>query len=401
MQIHLWAPGEWPSETLKVANDGTERLTMLLQTRIKAVLLGMLVIAITWTAFILYAVVYRTYAELERNLATEDVWRCVEAIRGEAEYLEGMASDWGAWDDMYRFVQDRNPEFKSIHLNPASMEAASLSLLCVVDQSNSILWCGALDGLTKSPLELQAFSRPSLPQGHPLVGHSQQNTNAARLLRTERGVMLVAFKPIVPGKSPSEPQGTVILGRFFSDRTVQKLIEQTHVRFTAWNPSAESLPHHVASVLSSTQMGKVRIERPDAEADVLEGYAVLPDVFGNPALVIDATVPRTITEKGKMATLQACFWILFAIGVLAAVIAVSIDRHVFWPILRLRRRITSLRPHDGGPARIEVQQHDEIGSLAEAFNTVLDGLTERRKEPRDHSAGGAHREDVRLAKTGV
>jgi sensor domain CHASE-containing protein len=401
VQIRLWAPGERPSETLEVANDGTERLTMLLQTRMKAVLLGLLVLGIAWMIFIQYAVVYRSYVRLEHLQAVDDVLRCIAAVRGQADHLETLANDWGAWDDMYRFAQDRNPEFKTMNLNATSMESADLDFLCVVDGSNSILWCCALDGMTRRPLTPEAFSQPSLADGHPLLALSRQSADPIRLLRTEAGLVLIATRPIQPSSRQGQPQGTVIMGRLFSDAHIEKLVQQTHVQFTAWNPSAQSLPSRVQEAVARSRSGQVLVEPADVEADELHAYTVLSDLFGQPTLAIEATIPRTIAAAGQEATLRACLWIGTMAVIVFAVVGGFLNRYMIWPILRLHHKITDLHRAGDLSARIPLQRNDEIGSLAEAFNTVLDGLTERRKEPRDHPAGGAHREDVRLAKTGV
>jgi sensor domain CHASE-containing protein len=373
---------------------------MLLQTRIKAVVLSLLILSVMWIVVIQYSVVYSTYVAIERAHAEESVWRCVEAIRGESQSLEVLANDWGAWDDMLRFVQEGNPEFQKMNLNSASMESANMNLLCVVDREGSILWCGAIDGLAPNPLTVQAFSQPRLSQDHPLLAPSQE-TGPARLLRTEHGVMLVASRPILPSNRQGPAQGTVILGRSFSDANVQKLVQQTHVQFTAWNPAAQHLPDQVRKVVNEAGIGEVRIGPAEDEVDVLDGYMVLADIFGKPALVIEAVLPRKITSQGQEAVLNACVCLVIAAVVLSAVLCAFLNRHVVWPLLRLRRRIAAVHPGDDPSARIEVQREDEIGSLAVAFNAVLDGLTARAERGQPHPQNARPQEDTVLTRTGA
>jgi sensor domain CHASE-containing protein/HAMP domain-containing protein len=373
---------------------------MLLQTRIKGALLGLLSIGVAWTAFIQYSVVYRGYARIEQTHAVEDVWRCVESIRREGYHLEVLANDWSAWDDMYRFMKERGEEFKTENLNLAAMQSANLNLVCLVDQSNSIVWYDAMDSLTKNHLTFRMFSQATLPQDHPFVAHPQE-ADAAQLLRTEHGVMLVAFRPILPTNRTGSPRGTVIMGRFFSDANVEKLAEQTHVTFMAWNPSAASLPDRIRGLLTETNVAKVLVKC-NPEADVIEGYAIMPDLKGQPALVIEATIPRTITDLGQDSAWQACAWIIGAEVILSALLLGFLNRHVVWPILRLRRRITTLHPDRDASARTQVQRHDEIGALATAFNTILDDMA--KGQPPSQAAASQPdqtQEEPRLARSSV
>jgi sensor domain CHASE-containing protein len=373
---------------------------MSLQTRVKAVLLGLLVLGIASVIFVQYTVVYCSYARLEHLRAVDDVLRCVAAIRGQADHLETLANDWGAWDDMYRFAQDHNPEFKTMNLNPTSMESADLDFLCVVDGSNSILWCCALDGMTRRPVTPRAFSQPSLADGHPLLVPSTRSTDPLRLLRTEAGMMLMASRPIMPSSRQGQSRGTVIMGQLFSDAHIEELVQQTHVQFTAWNPSAQSLPSRVQNAVARSRPGKVLVEPAKVEADSLQAYTVLSDLFGQPTLVIEATIPRTITTAGQEAALRSCLWIGTVAVILAALLGGFLNRYMIWPILRLHRRIISLSRTDDLSARIQVERDDEIGSLAGAVNAVLDSRAAQSGH-RQTSCQSGPEDEARLAKTGV
>jgi sensor domain CHASE-containing protein len=373
---------------------------MLLQTRIKVVLLGLLTVCIAWTLVVQYWVVYRTYTQVQQAEATDDVRRCVDAIRREGYHLEVLASDWATWDDAYRYVEDRNPEFKATTLNLNSMESAHLNLLCLVDESNSVVWYSAMDHESGNPLTLQAFSQATLPSDHPLLTH-REGRDTGQILKTERGMMLVASRPILPSNRQGPVRGTLIMGRFFSDANLEMLIQQTHIRFTAWNLSAQSLPAKVQEVLTKLAPGKILISA-DAEADSLQGYAILDDVFGQPALLVDATIPRTIAGPGLEATLLACLGLVTVAVIVWAVLLGFLNRYVVWPVLRLRRRIASLNLRDDPSARIAVQRDDEIGSLAVAFNTILDGLAE--KSPHGHRRGSTPdklQQEPHLVQTGA
>jgi sensor domain CHASE-containing protein len=361
---------------------------MLLEKRIKLVLMGLLALCVGWVAFIQYAVVYRTYTRLEQDQAMEDVERCINAIRRESYHLEVLADDWGSWDDMYRFVQDRNPEFDKATFTLEAIASIDLNLVCLIDPSNSIIRCITLDSRTKSPMAIQAFSQPALPPGHPLLTH-QERGKAVRILRTEHGVMLVASCPILPTNEQGPARGTLIMGRYFNDANVEMLVQQTLIRFTAWNLSANSLPSNIREVAARTSPDKPLIELEPA-TDTLKGFVVLQDTFGEPALLVDATIPRAITDLGQESTLQACVWLLMVIVIVWASLFGFLNRSVVWPILRLRRQIATLNPDIDPSRRLPVQRDDEIGELARSFNATLDRLTQEDTRTRQAEPAAPH-----------
>ena len=42
---------------------------------------------------------------LERQAVTENLHRVQNALRRDLKNLEGMAADWGLWDDTYHYLQ--------------------------------------------------------------------------------------------------------------------------------------------------------------------------------------------------------------------------------------------------------------------------------------------------------
>ena len=60
-----------------------------------------------------------------------------------------------------------------------------------------------------------------------------------------------------------------------------------------------------------------------------------------------------------------------------------LSQSVVWPIMRLCHRVTDLDLDGDLSRRLPVQGNDELGSLAAAFNAILDRLdleTKRRKQ---------------------
>jgi sensor domain CHASE-containing protein len=84
---------------------------MSIKTQIVSILMGTLVpyMCLNYAAY--RWVVFRSYRSLEQTEADKDIARCMGALRSEIHHLSLLTNDWAAWDDTYRFVQDRNENY--------------------------------------------------------------------------------------------------------------------------------------------------------------------------------------------------------------------------------------------------------------------------------------------------
>ena len=114
-------------------------------------------------------VLYPSFLALEREEATRNVERAVEALQREVELLGPSASDWARWDDTYRFVVDHNDEYRDANLNAKALESLRVQLLGIYDLTGSRVWGLSIAPDAEGEIDLGALSGPALPVGHPLL----------------------------------------------------------------------------------------------------------------------------------------------------------------------------------------------------------------------------------------
>ena len=97
-----------------------------------AVLLGL-------TYGIFYGVFYGYVEEAQRIQISKDFEMVETIIENEKEDLNSILKDWAYWDDTYRFINDRNPSYVTVNLNPASLENLSLNMMLFANQNNEVI----------------------------------------------------------------------------------------------------------------------------------------------------------------------------------------------------------------------------------------------------------------------
>ncbi len=157
-------------------------------------------------------IVYPSFVSLERDEATKDMNRCVEAIQNEIEHLLMFVGDWSAWDDTYEYVQDGNEKYRRDNLVETTYKNNKLNLLYICDLQGKVVYGEIYDYREMKKLDLAEFSRPSLGADHPLVRFDAAEDSESGILTTERGLMLIVAKPILKSDNTGAVRGSIIMG---------------------------------------------------------------------------------------------------------------------------------------------------------------------------------------------
>lgn len=362
---------------------------MSLQTKVIALLLGVFAVYGIVEYGVQRHVLLPSFVALEREGATRNLERVLEALEREVELLAPSARDWGTWSDTYQFVADRNAEYLEANLNVKALEGLNVSLLAFYDQAGSRVWGLAYDHATETELALGELSAQTLRRDHPLLGSAGSEDPLGGLIQTDGGLFVTASSPILTSEGKGPSRGRVVLGRLLDDTAIARLGQQARVEL-----SAERLAGTTAGALSGAPEHSgaiphtaITLEEPTSGETpaVTRATTTVMDLTGTPVLRLRVDTPRAIVAQGR-ATLNAASLslILAGAGVLL-VLLVSLRRTVLGPLATLTAHATAIGRQDDSSARLSLRRRDELGVLAGEFNRMLERLAETRQRLLDQS----------------
>ncbi len=165
---------------------------MSLHRQIAILLIALTIALIAGTYAVQTLVVMPTFAELERQWASRDVERCIDAIQRDIESISNVANDWGSWDDSYEYVQNRNESFAKGNLIDESFSNTRLNLICLLDVNRNIIWGEVRDmkSLTQIPVPdlMSALQEPA----NPITNHRKVDD-------VVQGVLLTSLRSAAAG----------------------------------------------------------------------------------------------------------------------------------------------------------------------------------------------------------
>lgn len=357
------------------------RIVMSLRSRVAALLVALSMAL----AGIMYStqqwVVMPTFVDIERMAAELNVNRCVEALQRDLQSLANTTSDWAYWDDTYRYVYDRNEQYEQVNLSDDSFLNARLNLICLLDNDRQLAWGECRDNEQSRRLELpKLFADLQDPHG-PLADFEEDGDGATGIVVTDHGPMLLASRPILNNTREGPRRGTLIMGRFLSPKEIADLAERTQVYLTVWTVGKDRLPALVAQIVDGGLADGATLLTNDGP-EILAAYYVFKGVDGKPALVMRLDLPRVLTAQGRVAAGVATACMIAGSAVTLAAVWLMLQRGVVSPLGKMAEHVTQLGQSGDLDARLQLQRSDEIGTLANAF----DGMVERIQHIAFHDA---------------
>ena len=316
-------------------------------------------------------VLLHSFGELEQRAVGKEVRRVLSVLSDELSTLDEIVYDWAAWDDTYKFIEDANEDYIRSNLTDETFTGLRLNLMLFVHSSGRVVFGKAFDLLDDEEVPVPPSIQEHLRKGL-LLRHLDTESRLTGILLLPEGPMLVASRPILTSKDQGPIRGTLIMGRYLNSSEVEHLSSTTHLPITLRRCDEPPMPPNFRSLSE----GKPVVVRP-VDEDLVAGYALLRDIYGNPALVLRVDVPRDIYRHGKT-TIYYFILSLVTIGVIFGLVTLSLlERHIFSRLVNLRRDVMSI---GGDPsARLRVEGKDEISDLAEDINRMLESLERTRK----------------------
>jgi len=352
---------------------------MSLRAKILLILLVIIALYASLDYGIQRIIVLPSLINLEREEAEKDMGRCISAIQREIHHLDLLCQDWAYWDDTYKFVINKNKDYMESNLVPETFTGNKLNLLYIFDSKGKIVWGEMIDLEMKEQIMIKEFSKETFFDTHPLLNHKTLESSISGIIMTEKGPMFIASRPIITSEHKGPIRGTLVMGRFFNKATLDTLIEQTHVTFRFWSIKKETIPTYDENALNQLKPDSSSLIK-EYGSGLLYIYTTYSGMQNTPILLLRADIPRAITTKGKTALRFAFLSIMVAGLLILFVLFFILQKTVINPITKLTAHTISIGKSDNLSVRLSLKRRDEIGRLAQEFDSMVEKLEKAQKK---------------------
>lgn len=363
---------------------GDKRVNMHLETKASLLIVGVLLLIGGLHLYIHWAIVYPGFQEIERETAAQNLQRCQYAIHREMYHLDLLTADWSYCDDTWQFAADRNSDFIRTNLADETFENGGLCLIYLFNEREELVYHRIYDvdppaaaGVHEQMLSLRAtfFAENSV----------------TGIVSTPAAPMALAARSIQTSNQDGPCRGRLVMGRLLDEAMILQLSKQTHVPFTL--TPFETLSEDKQSILrrlpAAGEQFKIRSRQH------LDGYAALPDIFGNPAFLLQMDHLRLITQAGKNTVGYSLIPTLSVIICALFICLYFVQHELIGPVNEFSRQLRAIRRSRDFHERFALPKEPEIRRLATEFNRLMRRLSLYNNKRNEAEAG--LREAVRQA----
>ena len=347
-------------------------------------------IIISLTVVSLIAILYATsriillgsFAELEEQHTRQNVERALSALSDDLSTLDTMVFDWASWDDTYVFIEDANEDYIESNLVDETFVDPRLNFMLFVNSSDQTIFGKGFDLQNEEAMPVPQGLLEHLADNPLLLRHPDTESHVGGIVLLPEGPMLVASRPILTSEEEGPIRGTLMMGRYLAPAEIERLAEITHLSLTVRRFDDPQMPLDFQAVRSSLSEEEPIFVRPRSEESVA-GYALLKDIYGEPALVLRADMPREIYKQGQ-ATISYIVSSLLVVGLASGVATVVLlELQVLSRLARLIRRVRDIGTSGDLSARVAMAGTDEVSSLSGAINGMLEALEQSEETLRE------------------
>jgi len=313
------------------------------------------------------------FANVEQQVAERNVQRVLEALQNEINGLESTAGDWAAWDATYGFVQDLNQQYIAENLLDVAIANLKLNFMLYFNADGQLVYAKALDLENEVEVPLPATIADYFGQHRFLLQHSDPYDVRSGLILLPENPMLVASRPIVTNAYEGPIQGALVMGRYLNSEVMAQLAQQTRFSLAIRRlDNAEQVSAYQAVIDPLSEPDTIIIQPIDSEQ--LAGYTLLRDVEGQPILLLEVLMDRTVFRQSQL-SLQALILSLLVVGIVSILLSLfMLEKLILARLARLNSGVAEIGSSGDLSKRLAFAGTDELSNLAKAINQMLADL---------------------------
>lgn len=334
-----------------------------------------------------YTILLNSYERVEQNEVSQVGKQVNGALLNQYSALNSKLGDWALWDDSYKFVQDNNSAFSQTNFVPSEFANLGLNFILYFNLSGGYVNGMGFDLVNATQIPVPRSLLTLITTNTPLWNFKDANASLVGPVLTPEGPLLLAARPILTTAGQGPVKGALIFGRYLDQQYVASLAETVHLPlnltlFGSWRGL-------ISTGSFSSTVPSIYVHPLNTTSVV--AYDVIDNIFGQPALVLGATMSRVTYQQG-LATLN-----YVDISVIAASVFFSLamllltERVVLSRLHKLATDVETIGSQGGLSAKVTVSGNDEVTSLSRSINKMLEEIesktTQLRRSERFSAVG--------------
>jgi len=328
-----------------------------------------------------------SFTALEAQDTRLNVERVFSAIENRIASLKLVAASYSAWDDTRDFVLQTSPEWHeryiAVNLQNGNFIDTGFDVAIFVNSAGEVIYQKMVDPNLGEAVPVPESLAAYVEAGSPLLNHPSWNSEINGFILLPEGPLMVVSLPVLDnaGLGP-DIYGTMIWGHWYTDTDIAELAQDTRLNLTISRYDDPNLSEDFIEFKTNSDFQNETWVHTHTE-DMVEGYALIRDIVGEPAMILRLEMPRPILQQG-LATFNVLLGAILVIGLILGVLILSaVDRLFLRRVQRLSNVVNHVRTTGDLKAMVDTGGRDELSNLARGLQTMWHELDKSRHSLQD------------------
>lgn len=303
-------------------------------------------------------------------------------VNHEIDNINLTDYSWSNWDDTYYFVQDHNQKYINDNFNDSMLASYNLNIMVYLNRTGNNVFDLYYNLSTQYLESFPADTLSILIGDRSLQDHSEA-PSISGIMNLPEGPCIISAWSILTSNSSGPSAGTLIFGKYLDTAQQRSLSIACGTPLTVCD---------IAGKLDNTQtLAKGYLQTSDfyindGNESIAQVYSVMNDIHGQPSFLLTSQLPREAFQQGS-SSLTIVFAETVIIGLAMIIVSLFlINNVVLSRVTRLEDDVKKIEK--GGPngGHLTLSGRDEIFSLSEEINSMIDSIERRSFELRESEA---------------
>jgi len=317
------------------------------------------------------------FIKIEQTLAQENIRRVLNVLDQDIAAIDRFTYDRASIEETYYGMSTRSPELLHWLMGrdaTGTIQTRRLNFVILIDNTGRVIESRGYDRITKNVASIPGSLMAHLTPDDPLIRSAANGGKTAGILVIPEGPMLIVCRPVViPGTSDAV-HGYMISSRYLDTAgELKDLIRLTNFPLSIQLLDGTSMPEDFSDASKHLFKNGDIYTLPLSES-LLGGYTLLNDIYGKPALILKAEMPRRMYLQGHISRLYFLGSLILAGFVFGVVILWLLERTVVSRLSALNKSVTSIAASGEPSKRLNCPGNDELSELGNAIDSMLASL---------------------------
>jgi PAS domain S-box-containing protein len=317
------------------------------------------------------------FIKLEQTTAHENVQRVLNALDQDFAAMDRFTYDRASTDETYNGMSAQTPELLHWLMGTdatGTTQTQRFNFIFLIDTSGRIIASRGYDPVAKRVIDIPESLKAHISTTDPLIQSAATNGKLTGVLLLPEGPLLVVSRPIITPNTEGPIRGFMLSSRYLEGGGDLKGLEKTtNFSLSIHRIGGEKLPDDYSDARQHLPAQGDIYVRPINDS-VLGGYALLYDIYGKPALILKAEMPRRIYRQGQVSQLYFVVSLGIAGLVFATAIMLLLEKSVVSRLTALSTSLAAIASSGDATAKVNCTGSDEISHLGSAINRMLESL---------------------------